>query len=97
MKIKFQTRRKIKHLTGNFKNKIPRKWKTTFLGPEITTTTSIWKTIYAEIKSAIILGYKITKSIFEPETVYHRCPECNLVIAEFTKKCDRCNSLIGWD
>ena len=100
MKIKFKKYVKKSFLTGNFKNKIPKKWKTAFLGPKVTTTittTSLWRKIFNEIKDYSILIGKLFLAIFDTETIFYQCPLCHRLIKKNSTKCNHCGSLIGWD
>ena len=99
MKIKFKKYVKKSFVTGNFKNKISKHWKTTFTAPKVTTitTTSIWRKIFNEIKDYSILIGKLFLAIFDPKTIFYQCPLCHRLIKKNTTKCNHCGSKIGWE
>ena len=51
----------------------------------------------AELKGVGRLGWAILKALFHPETCIYSCQACNQTISLRQKKCDRCDSLLGWE
>ena len=46
--------------------------------------------------AGIILGAVILKSLYDSDTMIHRCPYCGLVILKNKNPCPRCKSRIDW-
>lgn len=60
------------------------------------TTVSI-NCFLAELKGIFRLARGLLKAIFEPNTPIFCCPFCNQTLTRFQRKCDRCDSKLGWE